>query len=202
MRYWSKQTPHALAQVVSNITNPLYVAMPVFLVIALATAPDALHAFLWWCVTTVCISLAPLIFIWFGVRHGRFTDSHVSVREQRIVPLLFALCCVCLAFTLLLLLHASHVLIATMSALLVCSLIALFVTRHWKISLHLVGMTGAVTVLALIVGPLAYILSPLVVLVGWARWEVRAHTFMQAVAGAMLAGAVTIVTFTVFTLLN
>ena len=199
MRYWSEQTPHTLARIVSDITNPLYVAMPVFLVIAVVTAPDIWHALLWWCITTSCISLAPLAFIWSGVKRGQLTDSHVSIREQRILPMLFALGCFCLAFILLVLVHSSRVLIATMSALLVCSVVALFVTRHWKISLHLVGITGAMTALALIVGPLAYAMSPLVMLVAWARWEMRAHTFMQAVAGALLAGCVTIFTFTLFT---
>jgi membrane-associated phospholipid phosphatase len=35
-------------------------------------------------------------------------------------------------------------------------------------------------------------------LVGWARWQVRAHTLFQALAGTALAVTVTIMTFLVF----
>ncbi|GHO62558.1 hypothetical protein KSC_014500 [Ktedonobacter sp. SOSP1-52] len=36
------------ATVISEVTNPLLVALPTFLIVALATAPDVLHALLWW----------------------------------------------------------------------------------------------------------------------------------------------------------
>jgi membrane-associated phospholipid phosphatase len=59
-------------------------------------------------------------------------------------------------------------------------------------------MAGAITVFALLFGPRLLILSPLVLLVGWARWQVRAHTLFQALAGTALAVTVTIMTFLVF----
>jgi membrane-associated phospholipid phosphatase len=59
-------------------------------------------------------------------------------------------------------------------------------------------MAGAVIVLGLVVGPLFYLLSPLVLLVGWARWQVRAHTPLQAFAGTALAIGVTVAIFELF----
>jgi hypothetical protein len=67
------------------------------------------------------------------------------------------------------------VLLASVVAVLVAGVLTLTITTQWKISLHLVGITGAVTVLVLLFGPLALLLAPLVPLVGWARWQVRAH---------------------------
>jgi membrane-associated phospholipid phosphatase len=80
----------------------------------------------------------------------------------------------------------------------VAGVLTLAITTRWKISLHLVGITGAVTVLALLFGSLALILTPLVPLVGWARWQVRAHTAAQAVAGTALAVAIAVGTFWAF----
>ncbi|GHO89392.1 hypothetical protein [Dictyobacter formicarum] len=187
-----------LARLVSEISNPLFVALPTFLVIALVTAPDVAHAFLWWIIPILGISVAPFLFIWQGVRKGKLTDHHVSQREQRFVPLFFGLTCMLLSFACLYALHASPILVATVVAVIVACGISLIVTRYWKISLHLVGMAGAVTVFVLLFGPRWLALSPLVFLVGWARWQVRAHTVLQAIAGTCLAVFVTVATFHLF----
>jgi membrane-associated phospholipid phosphatase len=171
------------------------------LLIAWYSAPDVLHAFLWWIVTIAGISIAPLLFVRRGVRRGYYTDHHVSVREQRFVPLLFGLVSIATTFVLLLVLHVAIVLIATVSAVIVSLVISIVVTRFWKISLHLVGIAGSVTVFILLFGPLFLLLSPLVVLVGWARWKVHAHTPLQGVAGTVLAVSSTIVVFWLFHLI-
>jgi hypothetical protein len=188
------------AQIVSFIANPLLVALPLYLVVALATAPTIIEGLLWWVVTAIGVSAAPLLFVWRGVRHGRYTDHHVSQREQRLIPLLFALGCMAMVFVLLLLLKASLALMATVTAMIVSIVVALMITQvaRWKISLHLIGMTGAVITLGLIVGPLLFFLAPLILLVGWARWMVHAHTLLQACAGTALAGSVTVVIFWLF----
>jgi hypothetical protein len=190
-----------LAHIISEVSNPLFVALPTFLVIALVSAPDVPHALLWWVVAIIGISIAPFLFILRGVRQGHYSDHHVSVREQRFIPLLFGLGCMAASFILLYYFHASQVLIATVTAVIVACSISLLITRYWKISLHLVGMAGAVTVFALLFGPRFLVLSPLVVLVGWARWQVQAHTALQACVGASLAIGVTVAIFWLFRVL-
>jgi hypothetical protein len=186
------------ARIISNITNPLFVALPTILLIALVTAPDWQHALLWWGIIVGGISIAPYLFIRQGVRRGRFSDHHVSIREQRFTPLLFGLGCVLTALALLLLLHATRPLILTVVGALVAIALATAITTFWKISLHLVGMAGAVTIFCLIFGPRAALLTPLVVIVAWARWKVGAHTLLQALAGTVLAVSVTLAIFYLF----
>ena len=187
-----------LARAISEVANPIFVAPPIFFAIALHTAPDILHALLWWVITVVGISAAPLVFILCGVRLGHYSDHHVSIREQRIVPLLFTIGCVILVFILLITLHASRPLIATVTAVLAACTIAAVITRYWKISFHLVGVAGAVTIFWLVFGSLAAVLVPMVVLVAWARWRVGAHTPLQALAGTVLAVSVTVGTCWLF----
>jgi|SRR5450755_3770867 len=187
-----------VARYISAVTNPLFVALPTLFLMALHHAPDFLHALLWWSITVVGITVAPLYFIWRGVRLGHYSDHHVSIREQRFVPLAFGVGCVGIVFTLLLLLHATSSLLATVTAALITCLLAMVITLYWKISFHLLGMAGAVTALGLVFGPVFFLLSPLVVLVGWARWQVRAHTLLQALAGTLLAVSVTSITFWFF----
>lgn len=184
-----------LARLVSEVFNPLFVALPTFLIIALASAPDVARALLWWIIAVAGISVAPLLFIWRGVRKGRYSDHHVSVREQRFVPLVFGLGCMLIAFCALYFLGVSRVLIATVIAVIVACGITLLITRYWKISLHLIGIAGTVTVFVLLFGPRLLLLTPLVVIVGWARWRVGAHTLLQALAGSALALGVTVAIF-------
>lgn len=187
-----------LAHLISNITNPLFVALPTFLLIALVTAPDWQHALLWWGIIVGGISIAPYLFILRGVRRGHYSDHHVSIREERFLPLLFGLGCVVTALILLLILHASRPLILTVVGALVALVLAAAITSFWKISLHLVGMAGAVTVFCIMLGPRAALLTPLVAIVAWARWKVGAHTLIQALAGTILAVSVTMTIFYLF----
>jgi hypothetical protein len=194
----SIETNHRFALFLSNIANPFLGAIPTFLLIAFKTAPSVGLALLWWGVTVVGSSFAPLLFVAYGVRRGIYTDRHVSRREQRFVPLLFGIGCIIAVLLLLHLLHASLAMMATLVAVIVALVIATVITTFWKISFHLVGVAGAITAISFIFGPLFLLLAPLVVLVAWARWQVRAHTLLQALAGTALAVAVTVVTFGVF----
>ncbi len=187
-----------VARSISAVTNPLFVALPTLFLMALHRAPDVVHALLWWSITVVGITIAPLLFIWRGVRLGHYSDHHVSIREQRFIPLAFGIGYVGVVFTLLLLLHATNSLLVTVTAALITCVLAMVITLYWKISFHLLGMAGAVTALGLVFGPLCFLISPLVVLLWWARWQVRAHTLLQAFAGTLLAVSVTSITFWLF----
>ncbi|HLG75531.1 MAG TPA: hypothetical protein VKX46_03910 [Ktedonobacteraceae bacterium] len=186
-----------LAHLISIVTNPLFVALPTFLIIAFATAPTATQALLWWGITVTSISFVPFLFVQRGVRRGVLSDYHVSRREQRFVPMMVALGSVALGFIALVLLRASVQLLATIVAVILAIVLSAIITvaLAWKISLHLVGMTGAVTVCVLLFGPRLLVLTPLIVLVAWARWKVGAHTWLQALAGIVLAIAVTLAVY-------
>ena len=57
------------------------------------------------------------------------------------------------------------------------------------------SIAGSVTVFVLLFGPILLLLTPLVALVGWARWRVGAHTVAQAVVATILAVVITVGTF-------
>ena len=156
-------TRHRVATAISFVANPLFIAIPTFLIIALYAASNPLQGLLWWGITVLGFSLAPLLFIARGVRSGRYSDRHVSLREQRLIPLLFGMGCVVIVFLTLLSLRASPPLLATVTAALITLAIATLVTRFWtKISFHLVGIAGTATVFTLLFGIVAVLLYPLV----------------------------------------
>jgi hypothetical protein len=183
------------------VANPLFVALPTFLIVALHTAPSWQEAVLWWIVTAFGISVALLLFIYQGVRRGRYSDHHLSVRTQRLVPLVVGLLCAVIALILLLVLQASQTLLAAVAAVLVCGICTLAITARWKISFHHVGAAGAAAVLTLLFRTMGLLLIPFVAIVGWARWRVGAHTDAQAIAGTALAVVITVVMFRSFGLI-
>ncbi len=192
------ETPgERLAHRISLVANPLFVVLPLFLAVALHTAPDPLHALEWWAIIAIGFTGAPFFFIRIGVRRGRYTDEHVSNRAQRFIPLTFGLLCMILVFVLLLFLAVPRVLLATVVGALVSLAFAIAITQflRFKISLHMVGSAGAVTVCVVLFGPWLLLLAPLVLLIGWARWKVHAHTPLQACAGTLLAILATLATF-------
>jgi hypothetical protein len=186
----------------SQITSPFVVGLGVFGYVALSTASTVTEGVEWLTVIGVGL-LVPFVFIWWGVKTGKLTDLHVSRRSERLVPLLVGLIALGGMLAGLLLLSASRSLVATLVAVVVSYALATLITQvaKYKISLHIDSAAGAVTVCCLLVSPVFLALSPLVVLIAWARWKLEAHSPLQAICGATLAVAVTVTTFWLFVLL-
>jgi membrane-associated phospholipid phosphatase len=185
------------ARLVSDLLNPLFVAIPTLLAVALYTAPTIWRGIAWWFVTTIAISVTPMIFIVRGVQQGKYIDLHLTKREERFIPQLIGIASAMAGFAFLWLINASHVLLATIGTIMIGGIITLIITIRWKISMHMVGISGSVTVLTLLFGPWMLILSPLVALVGWARIQVKAHTSAQTIAGTILAIGITALFFAI-----
>ena len=183
----------------NQITSPFVVGLGVLGYVSLSTASTVTEGLQWLTVIGVGL-LVPFGSIWWGVKSGKLTDIHVSRRSERLVPLLVGLMALGGMLAGLLLLSASRPLVATLVAVIVSFALASLITQvaKYKISLHIDSAAGAVTVCCLLVSPVFLALSPLVLLIAWARWKLEAHSPFQAVCGAALALAVTVTTFWLF----
>ncbi len=186
----------------SQITSPFVVGLGVLGYVSLSTASTVTGGLQWLTVIGVGL-LVPFGCIWWGVKSGKLTDIHVSRRSERLVPLLVGLMALGGVLAGLLLLSASRPLVATLVAVIASFVLATLITQvaKFKISLHIDSAAGAVTVCWRLSSPVFLVLSPLVVLIAWARWKLEAHTPLQAVTGAALAVAITVTTFWLFGLL-
>lgn len=183
----------------SQIASPFVVGLGVFGYVSLSTASTLTDGLQWLTVISVGL-LAPFGVIWWGVKKEKWTDIHVSRRSQRLVPLLVGLTGLGGMLAALVVLGASRPLLATLAASFVSFALATLITQvaHYKISLHVDSAAGAVTVCCLLGGPYFLALSPLVVLIAWARWKLEAHSALQTIYGAALAVTVTVTTFWLF----
>jgi membrane-associated phospholipid phosphatase len=132
----------------------------------------------------------PYGLVLIGVRRGRLTDHHIALRDQRPRMMAIALVSVVSGLLVLLWLDAPHALFALVVSMVAGLAVTLAVTSFWKISIHAAVAAGTVASLAILVGPWWLILLPLVVLTSWARVEIRDHTPVQVVVGAIVGAVV------------
>jgi membrane-associated phospholipid phosphatase len=188
----------SLARVVTDILAPANLAVAQLLMVSWNSAPG-LAGLGWGVLTATFCGLIPFAIVIAGVHGRRWTDRHVRVRQERLVPFLAAIASFLAGLALLVALGAPRQLIALVVAMLTCLAVTMLVTLWWKLSLHTAAASGTVAILVLTLGPLLILALPVVALVAWSRIRLGDHTPAQTLAGAALGG---LVATTVFILLR
>lgn len=174
---------------ISAVTSPTLLLAVLYPVVgALAAGPAGIGWSLLGMVFTVVI---PAAIVDVGVRQGRYTDHHLSRREQRAVPLGLAAASVLVGLAVLALAGAPRAVVALQVAVLATVLVATTVTLWWKVSFHVAVVAAAACVLTLLGGgwwALSWLAVPVV---GWARLRLTAHTLAQVLVGGALGAGVT-----------
>ena len=182
-------TADRIARVVSEVLAPAVLVATLLVVIGWH-AGDTPGVSRWWGLPgALFASVIPLGYVLHGVRSGRLTDHHIPERADRRVPLIFGVASLAAGLVLLILLGAPREVLALLAAGGVGLGVFALVTHWWKMSIHAGVAAGTVAALTAVYGPVALLGAPLVVLGGWARVRLTAHTPAQVVVGA-LAGAV------------
>jgi membrane-associated phospholipid phosphatase len=187
-----------LAKILSTIFNPFLTALALFIILAHASARGTLD--FWWLLflSTFFTSLGPMIYVFWLYGSDRISDLDMSVRHER-ESVFFTFVIFYLAGTVVLwLTHAPTLMIASMAAYTLSTLVVQYITRYWKISTHALGITAPLVALTLLYGNQTLPFLVLIPMVGWARVYLKAHTLMQVIAGAALATGSTILFFHLF----
>lgn len=177
------------ATLISRVSSPtllLAVLYPVVGALAVGWAGVA------WSLVGIVFTVAiPAAIVDVGVRQGRYTDHHLSRREQRALPMGLSAASVLIGVAVLVLAGAPRAIVALQVAVLVTVLVVTAVTLVWKVSLHVAVVGAAACVLTLLGGgwwALSWLAVPVV---GWARLRLTAHTLAQVVVGCVLGALVT-----------
>lgn len=183
---------YTVATFLSHALNPTYSLLPILVLITYSATRSWEEALKWTALAASLVVLPMLAFIHRRVRAGIYTDSQVSVREQR--HLIYAVGAVCTTLYSLAVhaLDAPLELKATLMALFAAGLVAMATNFFLsKVSIHTGGIAGLVTVLIVLFGRGALPAVLLVPLVAWSRVVLGRHTIRQVVTGALMAAAVT-----------
>lgn len=183
-------TRRRLARLITEVLAPANVGSATFLLVAWNSTSTIVEALRWGLLTILFAIALPFSFILWGVRRRRFTDHHIRLREQRPVALVVGIGSALVGLILIAILGAPRELIALVVAMEVGLIISLAITLFWKMSIHVASVAGAIIILDLVFGFPIIVLTPLLILVGWARVELGDHTPAQAATGAAIGATV------------
>ncbi len=178
------------AKRISDLINPLtsgtFVAA--FFIFRISNSP--LEALKWVIVIVTLTTAPPTAYIVYLLKTGQLTDIHMPERKERLKPLLFTFGWLIISIIALVIFKAPSSLILLTGVALLQVLILGLITTLWKISFHSSAIMSAATVTVLFHSQWAWIASPLVPLVGWARIKLRRHTLWQVISGYIAGIAV------------
>lgn len=188
-----------LAKSVTLLMNAPLLAVATFIYIYLTDPAGSDPIVL---VTAVFFSgVLPVSIIFVQRRSGIVTDMMVNERDERTKPFLGAISSYLLGTLALTYLGAPAAMVYLMACYLVNSIFMMFVTLRYKISIHASGVAGPATFLVHQYGVRLWPLTLVMVLVGWARLELRMHTLGQVAWGVLLTALLTLAQLELYPLL-
>ena len=184
------------ARLVSLLLSPPLVwalmAVPVALRDAETTAQGLRNAGLY----GLLVSLLPMLYVALMVRRGEISSLDMPLRAERRRPFLVSIACTALAWWILQSSGAPGVMpfFALCSLALITS-IAL-ITLVWKVSMHMMSITGVMVTAYAFFGPgWALLVLPLWLLVAAARLQLGRHNPAQLLGGALVGVLVPLALF-------
>ncbi len=140
-----------------------------------------------------CTFSSGLIFLYVSyLKHKRAINTTELVdREHRINPLTFAVLSYAIGYVLLTWFNAPAIVRALMLCYVTNSILALIITRRWKISLHTTSLGNAVMALVYHGGWVMIPAFGLIPIVAAGRVQTQKHDLLQVSAGALLGTVMT-----------
>ncbi|MGB9594246.1 MAG: hypothetical protein ACPL7R_08930 [Anaerolineae bacterium] len=178
-----------LARRISDVFSPPVLSGSVAVFLTKLATSSWVAALTWSSLYILLADLLPLAYLVRLVRQGKVGDLHVAIRSQRLRPLMVTLVCMALAFAAAVALGAPRPLNVFLGITLVQGVLLTAITVFWQISFHAAAASAMVCAVAVVYGTLAALfLTPILIVVAWARLRLRRHTFRQIVAGAAVSG--------------
>ncbi len=173
------------ASVISGIFNPAVTAAFTFLILLYPL--QSIQTFLMLMATCITFgTMVPLVMMLQLTKIGVISDFNVSERKERTKPFVGAAASYLAGGGVLLLMKAPTIIIALMLCYAGNTVIMLLITLRWKISIHASGVAGPTTALVYSIGACAAVFFILLIPVGWARMQLKAHTPWQILVGALV----------------
>jgi len=147
---------------------------------------------LWGAIYGFFVSLVPLLVVIYMYMRGQIGDIHIHNREQRRIPYLSGVIGAGIVCLIVYLYNGPWPMLPlSVGTFIGLSFLGL-VNQVWLISNHAASISMAVSFVGAIYGVwILIVLTPLIVLVVYARWVLGRHTWLQLVAG-VIAGAGTV----------
>ena len=182
-----------LARWVSVLFDSSILSVPVFLAFGWIAAQET--GLIWAMIVLLIVTGIPLAYLTLGKRRGWVSDFEMTQRGERPRFIAVSLSSDALALLALSAFGGPHLLRLMVLTYLCLGATMFTISSFWKISLHMVGVSGFSTALVFVFGTPALVAFVSLPLVAWARWQRRKHTPAQLVAGVLAGGLITALLF-------
>ena len=145
----------------------------------------------WAMLALLMLTGLPLAYMLIGLRRGWVSDLELSHREERPRFIVVSFSSDLLALGVLWWAGAPRTVWVLALVYAVMGMFTFTITHFWKISMHLIGVSGFATLLVFVFGPDAWWTFLALPLVAWARLHRKKHTPAQLLAGALMGSGVT-----------
>jgi hypothetical protein len=179
-----------VAVLITEVCSPALIVVPLPYVVSYGTTRRIGPTLRWGTLVATLSSVAPMSFIVWGSRRGRWQGHHVDNRKERAVPLTLLLVSNLSGIGLARLLHAPRQITGLQLSMLMTLSVVSMITVWWKVSIHVAVVAGMATALVKRYS-MRWLPTWLVVAaVAWARVTTGDHTAGQTIVGAGIGSAI------------
>jgi len=178
-----KALSYKIARIISTIFVPPSFTIIIFIYFAL-TQEQELNKKIITILTALFFGFAlPVILFLFFRNKGKLIDLDASIKEERTVPFLISVVFYALGILILIAAKVNILSIAFWFCYISNTIIVVLINKYWKISVHTIGASGALSALIYVTGLAGVFFSIIVFLVGWSRIKLKCHNIYQVTAG-------------------
>lgn len=178
---------HKLARFVSTLFVPPSFTIIIFTIFAFTLESEPSKQIVTILNALVFGFIAPIVLFLILRKKGKLADQDASIKEERTIPFLIAIIFYLIGLWIMIKYDLNIISIAFWFCYISNTVITIFINRFWKISAHAMGAAGPFAAVVFAFGWIGMILLPIVILVGWARVELKCHSISQVAAGILLA---------------
>jgi hypothetical protein len=179
-----------VAKILTELFAPPILVLTLLIVVGVHRTSSIGQGLLLGAVATFFAAGLPYAIMLIGIRRGRLSDRHLSLREQRPTMMIIGLASVSAGLLVMAWLDAPREFFALVAAMVAGVGVALVISSFWKISIHAACAAGTVAILVIIFGWVMLICVPVVLAICWARVTLGDHTRHQVIAGTAIGAAV------------
>jgi len=187
-----------LAHAVSALLQPTLCVVPLLVALNGLGEPSVTiwHWLLWCGVTITFTTTLPSLAFLVLLKLGLISDLNVTDRRERPLPYVLMIGCYMVGTVLAHFAGAPHHSVLFLFAEALTLTIAAFVNqRYCKISIHMLSVALIAVAVTVVFGPATLPIFALLAGGWWARVTLRAHTPIEATAGAVLGVAIGVLVF-------
>ncbi|WP_297980256.1 hypothetical protein [uncultured Methanobrevibacter sp.] len=200
-----------IAKTISTFTNAPIFCIPLFLIICISISSrgvpfTASFSFDWMefiaceLISIIFTSILPMAIIIHWAKK-QDTDSDISNKEDRFIPLIVGTVSYFIGCILSVLLNLPHFLTVLLLCYTTNTFIVMLITTRWKISIHTTGIAGPIAAVTMILGPVGALFGVLYPILIWSRTTLKKHTMAQALAGGIFGLIFTILETYIYSIL-